>query len=67
VVGVTIEGHFANNVLTVEKLTGQTRGTYEDKGTTTLRRSWMVYTYSILCDGMDVDVFMEWLNYKVIG
>ena len=58
-VGVTIEGHFAKNVLTVEKLTGQTRGTYEYKITTTLRRSRMVFTYSFLFDDMDVDVYME--------
>jgi hypothetical protein len=29
VVGVTIAAHFAKNVLTVEKLTGQMRGIYE--------------------------------------
>ena len=63
-VGVTIEGHFAKHVLTVEKLTGQTRGTYEDKGTASLRRSRMVSTYSFLSNGMDVDVFMDIIKEK---
>jgi len=58
VAGVTIEGHSAKHVLTVEKLTGQTRGTYEDKRTASLRRSRMVSTCGFLYDDMDVDVYM---------
>ena len=57
-VGVTIEGHFAKNVLTVEKLTGQTRGTYEHKRATSFGGSWLVFTNRFLHNDLDVDIYI---------